>query len=363
MSNTIVNIPGRESQTLTGMVLSEKEVRDAYAGVIDLGSYVATTTKSGDDTIITFANRTGTKGADTIVNIPGRESQTLTGMVLSEKDVRDAYAGVIDLGSYVATTTTSGGNTVITFANRTGTKGADTIVNIPGRESQTLTGMVLSEKDVRDAYAGVIDLGSYVATTTTSGGNTVITFANRTGTKGATAVIIDGVQVLSTPVDMDEEDVLDILESGAFGDVTDYEYTTQEVGNTTFMTFTPVMGELEALLNKNKPVDLKALLLQGLVDSDSSDLEEDEGEDYYCFDEFDEFDEGEEDEDEVTSTEVIIDGMTPRVLQGIIMDASMLIAAYRDTIDLSQYVAEERVQGSVLKVYFTKRQGAKGALA
>lgn len=121
----------------------------------------------------------------TIVIIPGRPAQTIQGMLMTIAEVISAFAATMDLSQFQSDTTTEEGVVTHTFSNRTGTKGATgTVINIPGRPAQTIEGMVMGVDDVKAAFAGTVDLSSYQAAVSESGDMQVVTFSNRTGTKG-----------------------------------------------------------------------------------------------------------------------------------------------------------------------------------
>jgi len=233
---TRIQIPGREDQVLPGMTLTEDQVVASFAGTVDLSSYESSTSTVNGETVISFTNRTGTKGSgdadaflsmvlsqiagaspevtsvdftkeeaepeevelvNTLIKIPGREAQTIPGMVMDTAQVRAAFSGSVDLSSYDSSETEEGDTLVIEFTNRTGTKGAgdininvagnvvvNTRINIPGREAQTFPGMVMDIDDVKAAFTGVVDLNDYEASSLDEGDTRVISFANRTGTKG-----------------------------------------------------------------------------------------------------------------------------------------------------------------------------------
>lgn len=247
--NTIITIPGRETQTVSGFSMSKEDVIASYAGTIDLSSLEANeSTNDNGDTVITFSNRTGTKGQDVSVNIenlnvsgdlvvnatrieiPGRETSTIPNMNMSVQDVVSAFAGTMDLSRYESNESLEGDVKVVRFSTRTGTKGAGqisiedvfrTVVNaatttaapqvnseadtvpqvdadedvaleltntrivIPGRESQFIRGMVLDAQQVRNSFAGQIDLSNYdVEEIDQDDGTLEVRFTARTGTKG-----------------------------------------------------------------------------------------------------------------------------------------------------------------------------------
>lgn len=186
--STIITIPGRETQTIPGLNLTTSDVVASFAGDIDLGQMSATEETSGDDVVITFANRTGTKGSDITINvagdiilntridIPGRESQTIPGVVMTQDEVRAAFAGTVNLGSMNCAECAEGDTQILTFSNRTGTKGqidilqelfrqlsadtpeveeevevVNTMISVPGQPDREVRGMVLSSDMVLDA--------------------------------------------------------------------------------------------------------------------------------------------------------------------------------------------------------------------
>ncbi|CAL9988555.1 hypothetical protein VPHD69_0307 [Vibrio phage D69] len=256
-ASTTIVIPGRETQTIPGLVMTKSDVIAAYAGDIDLSNLVATEeSDSSGATTITFANKTGTKGNDIYVSgdlnlsvdgdvninntrivIPGREAQTIPGIVMGQADVRAAFAGEIELGGMDCVECVEGDTAVITFANKTGTKGQtnllsaifaaveeqtrqeqasvdvaadedefededdfledegdfgneervvlrNTLISIPGREAQTVPGIVMDAQMVKDSFAGDIDLSGYNVEETEVGDTLEVRFSARTGTKG-----------------------------------------------------------------------------------------------------------------------------------------------------------------------------------
>ena len=249
-ASTTIIIPGRATQTIAGLVMTKSDVISAYAGDIDLSGMISTEEKEGDSVTITFANRTGTKGSDIVINgdvninvgdvtvnntrieIPGREAMNIQGLVMKKEDVISAYAGDIDLGGMSCSEEEIDGTMVFSFANRTGTKGqqdiiqviidavnkaqrdqeiaaqedededededeffddedeedyeevVNTLIRIPGREAQVINGMVLDAEQVRASFSGDIDLSSYSVTEEEFGDTMEITFQARTGTKG-----------------------------------------------------------------------------------------------------------------------------------------------------------------------------------
>lgn len=233
-ASTTIIIPGRETQTINGLKLSKADVIASFAGDIDLSSMESSETSNGDAVTITFRNRTGTKGSDiniavsgdlvinnTRVIIPGREAQTISGIALSIDDVVSAFAGDVDLSRLDSRESVDGDTRTITFSNRTGTKGQVNIIEaiaravadaapvedeedddfyeegedddvelvntriiIPGRETQTIMGMVLDSTQVKESFQGDIDLSSYDVSETEIGNTLEVRFTARTGTKG-----------------------------------------------------------------------------------------------------------------------------------------------------------------------------------
>lgn len=253
----------------------------------------------------------------TTIIIPGRETQTIPGLNLSKSDVIASFAGDIDLGQMTATETNEGGNVTIAFANKTGTKGSDVIVNvagdviintrieIPGREAQLIPGVVMTPVDVRAAFAGEIELGGMDCTEACEGTTNVISFANKTGTKGQTnvlAAIFEAVQAAQ------------VAQAGQI---------TTEVGYTA------------------EPVeDL----------SDEDDFFDEEDEDEYI----------ETAAPALTNTRIVIPGREAQVIPGIVLDAQMVKDSFSGEIDLSGYNVEEIERGNTLEVIFTARTGTKG---
>ena len=247
-ASTTIVIPGRETQTIPGLVMTKSDVIAAYAGDIDLSNMVATeeTSETGGTTI-TFANKTGTKGSDIIVSgdlnvsvqgdvvvnntrivIPGREAQVIPGLAMSKADVIAAYAGDMDLSGMNCEESFEGDTTVITFSNKTGTKGQtnlldaifaavaeqsnqasvestedaededfededededevvlrNTLIMIPGREAQRVPGIVMDAQLVKDSFSGDIDLSGYDVEEVDNGDTLEVRFTARTGTKG-----------------------------------------------------------------------------------------------------------------------------------------------------------------------------------
>lgn len=246
--------------------------------------------------------------ASTTIIIPGREAQVISGLAMTAADVRAAYAGDIDLSNMNESTETSGEMTTITFANKTGTKGNDIIVNvnvdgdivvnntrieIPGREAQTIPGLVMTPADVRAAFAGDVDLTGMNVQEAVDGDTQVITFANRTGTKGQTNLL-----------------------SAIFAAVQEAE--TQQ---------------------------------RATVDAEADNVEE-----YLANEYFEDTDET----PELTSTRIVIPGREDQFIQGIVLDAQMVKDSFSGEIDLSGYNVEEIENGSTLEVRFSARTGTKG---
>lgn len=239
--NTIISIPGRETQTISGLSLTKSQVIASFAGDIDLSGMDATETTSGDTTTIAFSNRTGTKGNDVTVNIenvnvsgdlvvntriliPGREAQVIPGIKMTGSQVIAAYATDLDLSSMELSEYDESSEHVVAFTTRTGTKGADindifnaiqsasnvtvsagnvtagpapeaattsaapqpgTTIVIPGREDQFIPDMVLDAQMVKDSFSSEIDLSGYNVEETDQGnGRMEVRFTARTGTKG-----------------------------------------------------------------------------------------------------------------------------------------------------------------------------------
>lgn len=107
---------------------SEAQVRASYASDLPgLANMDATVTVDGSTRIITFRNRTGTKGAailrTRIVVTPTNQDFTIMGDY-DEAFVRTNYAAELTgLANMDASVTVEGDTRVITFRNRTGTKG------------------------------------------------------------------------------------------------------------------------------------------------------------------------------------------------------------------------------------------------
>lgn len=366
---TKIIIPGREAQTLTGMTMDVEQVKAAYAGQIDLSAYNVDTQVVDGETVITFSNRTGTKGTDmqvineagsnpvfTTIIIPGREAQTIPGMALGVDDVVAAFAGQIDLKNYESQVAQEETGPVITFANRTGTKGNGmqvineagsnpvfTTIIIPGREAQTIPGMALGVDDVVAAFAGQIDLKNYESSVATEDTGPVITFSNRTGTKGndlfdvlsqalastatveeepaapagptGTKILIPGREAQVIPgMLMDAEQV-----KGAYAgqiDLSAYNVDVSVDGDFQVVTFTNRTGTKGAVLD------------------DSAALKH---------------------------TKIVIPGREAQVISNMVLDASGVKAAYAGQIDLSAYNVEETEDGDTLVVTFSNRTGTKGA--
>ena len=240
-ASTTIIIPGRETQTIPGLTLSKADVIASFAGDIDLSRMVATESREGEGVVISFANKTGTKGSDVTVNIdnvnisgnvivntrieiPGREAQIIPGLVMTQDDVRAAFAGEVDLAGMNCTESQERDCHVISFANRTGTKGqtnimsaifqavqdaqanqgatvedyeeeypeeeeeevvlSNTRIYIPGREVQLIPGIVLDAQMVKNTFAGEIDLSGYNVEEIDRGDTLDVVFTARTGTKG-----------------------------------------------------------------------------------------------------------------------------------------------------------------------------------
>lgn len=364
---TKIIIPGREAQTLTGMTMNVEQVKAAYAGQIDLSAYNVDTQVEDGVTVITFSNRTGTKGTDmqvineagsnpvfTTIIIPGREAQTIPGMELGVDDVVAAFAGQIDLRNYESQVAQEETGPVITFANRTGTKGNGmqvineagsnpvfTTIIIPGREAQTIPGMELGVDDVVAAFAGQIDLRNYESSVATEETGPVITFSNRTGTKGndlfdvlsqalastaveepaapagptGTKILIPGREAQTIPgMLMDAEQVKAAYQGQI--DLSAYNVDVQVDGEFQVVTFTNRTGTKGAVLD------------------DSAALKH---------------------------TKIVIPGREAQVISNMVLDASGVKAAYAGQIDLSAYNVEETEDGETLVVTFSNRTGTKGA--
>lgn len=247
-TSTTIVIPGRETQTIQGLVMTKSDVIAAYAGDIDLSNMVATEETTATGTVITFANKTGTKGndiyvsgdlnlsvdGDVVVNntrivIPGREAQDIPGLRMTQQDVRAAFAGEIELSGMNCSECVEGDTAVITFSNKTGTKGQTNLLNaifaaaaeqsstsqalveddvegdgfdeyyeedeevvelrntlivIPGREAQRVPGIVMDAQMVKDSFSGDIDLSGYNVEEIENGDTLEVRFTARTGTKG-----------------------------------------------------------------------------------------------------------------------------------------------------------------------------------
>ena len=229
-TSTTIIIPGRETQVIPGLELTKENVIASFAGEIDLSGMTSTESRDEDGVTITFANRTGTKGTDITINIagdvnivgtrieiPGRETQTIPGVSMGRAEVIAAFAGDLDLGTMNCEESLEDDYQVITFSNRTGTKGAvnigdaiaaalrgteevepedfedeeddyielsNTRISIPGRETQTIPGIVLDAQMVRESFSGDIDLSGYAVEEVEDGDTLVVTFSARTGTKG-----------------------------------------------------------------------------------------------------------------------------------------------------------------------------------
>lgn len=261
MANTTIIIPGREAQVINGLVMSPADVVAAYAGDISLSGMTNSTSTSADGSItITFANKTGTKGntlnvetlniqvdGDLVINtrivIPGREAIVLQDVVLQPADVIAAFAGDINLSGMDYASSVERNDQVITFSNKTGTKGTvdmmaallaaiqaspsaqaqlsaavaptaatlaaewpeeeeeeeeffeeeieeeivqlrNTRIVIPGREDQLINGIVLDAQMVKDSFSGELDLSGYDVSETEFGATLEVRFSARTGTKG-----------------------------------------------------------------------------------------------------------------------------------------------------------------------------------
>ena len=237
-TSTTIIIPGRETQTIPGLVLTTADVIASFAGDIDLSQMTSSETTEGSNVTITFANRTGTKGSEVTVNIeqvningdvmvnstrieiPGREAQVIPGIVMNQAEVRAAFAGEIELAGMQCTESEEDGVAIISFANKTGTKGqvdilntilaavaanapaveataedieededefievVNTLISIPGREDQVIPGIVLDAQMVKDSFSGEIDLSGYNVEETENGNTLEVRFTARTGTKG-----------------------------------------------------------------------------------------------------------------------------------------------------------------------------------
>lgn len=238
--NTTIIIPGRETQTIPGLVMTKQAVVASFAGTVDLSGMESSETREGDDVTFTFKNRTGTKGSGMSVNIenlnvnvdgdlvvnstrievPGREAQVLDGYVMSADEVISAFAGSVNLSGMDHTEEDVDGVRVVSFKNRTGTKGstvnindifaalqgsqneaiassdeieeeeedevelANTRITIPGRQDQVITGMVMDSQIIKESFAGTIDLSGYDVEETENGDTLEVRFSARTGTKG-----------------------------------------------------------------------------------------------------------------------------------------------------------------------------------
>lgn len=262
-----------------------------------------------------------TSTTSTTIIIPGRETQVINGLTLSKADVVASFAGDIDLGQMVATETKDGGNVTIAFANRTGTKGSngvtinidslniqadgDIVVNtrieIPGREAQVIPGIVMAQADVRAAFAGEIDLGGMVCNECADGDTQVISFANRTGTKG-------------------QVDLLDLI----------------------FKAVQAQAAQNVAAPAPAAPSNTYAVM----QDEDEDEFEEDDLSDEYDV--------------QLLNTRIVIPGREAQIIQGIVLDAQMVKDSFSGEIDLSGYNVEEVDNGDTLDVIFTARTGTKG---
>jgi hypothetical protein len=250
---------------------------------------------------------TGTNGSTTII-IPGRETQTIPGVILTKADVIASFAGDINLSSMESSETKNGDSVTITFSNRTGTKGNDiyvagdlvlngdvtinsTRIEIPGREAQVIPG-VMSKNDILAAFSGTVDLGSMECNDSVSGDTQVFTFSNRTGTKGN----VDSFKA-----------IMDLIQAAA------------------------------------------AQASAPAVEEEEEDEFEEEG-----------FEEDEDDFVELKNTKITIPGRETIVLKDLVMDATMVKNSFSGQIDLSGYNVEEIEQGDTLEVRFTARTGTKG---
>lgn len=250
MSSTTIVIPGRETQVIPEIEMSKSDVIAAFAGDINLGNMTATETRDESGVTITFANKTGTKGNDVVINtevlnvsvegdvvvnntrieIPGREAQVIPGLVMTPSDVQAAFAGDVDLSGMTFSEEDLGDTHLISFANRTGTKGQTNLMQaivaavqqaqeestalaqeeapvavaqeetsvaveetlelnstrivIPGREDQVIEDIVLDAQMVKDSFSGEIDLSGYNVEEVENGNTLEVRFTARTGTKG-----------------------------------------------------------------------------------------------------------------------------------------------------------------------------------
>lgn len=249
-ASTTIIIPGRVAQTIPDVVLSKEAVIASFAGDVDLSGMAATETREGSSVTIEFANRTGTKGNDLYVSgdlnisvegdvvlnstkilIPGRVAQTIPNVAMTASDVRAAFAGGIDLTQMDFQESIEGSTRVISFSNRTGTKGQvnvldaifeavrnaqaqqeeeefpeefpeddfeedeedeaeeavelrNTRIVIPGRVAQVINNVVLDAQLVKNSFSGTIDLSGFNVEEIEDGDTLEVRFTARTGTKG-----------------------------------------------------------------------------------------------------------------------------------------------------------------------------------
>ena len=168
--NTTIVIPGRPAQTIEGMALSKADIIGSFAGDIDLGSMACTETTEGDTKVVSFANRTGTKGA---VDLEGVLNQALN-IVRSNREEEEPEEEEYDEDGYDEYEDEDEDECEV----------VNTTIVIPGRPAQTINGMVLLKGSIISSFEGDIDLGSMACTETTEGDTKIVSFSNRTGTKG-----------------------------------------------------------------------------------------------------------------------------------------------------------------------------------
>lgn len=258
----------------------------------------------------------------TTIIIPGRETQTIPGMVMTASEVIASYSGTIDLSGMTHTEERTGDGITITFANRTGTKGSgvnvesltinvegDVIVNtrieMPGREAVTLPGQVLDAGQVIAAYTGTVDLSGYNHAEEVEGDTQVIRFTNRTGTKGQTNLLDVITQALAAQA------------------VTG---TTSESSNTS--------------IDLSKGFAAEPAYVESVEDDFVADYDDEP--------------------EELVNTRILIPGREAQFIPGMVMDATMVRDSFSGTIDLSGYTVEEVEDGDTLEVRFTARTGTKG---
>ncbi len=239
---------------------------------------------------------------------------------------------------------------------------SNTTIIIPGQNARTIDNMVLDKATVVSSY-NQLDLSSMQHTETfAADGSVTHSFQNRVGTKGAGDVNIGTINVTNTiinipgrPAQTLSNTVLTAAQvveafTGTL-DLSRYESHETDDGLNHVVTFQNRVGT-KGNLNLDEQLAMIESARQNILDQQAAAAAPAASVS---------IEPAAVAPIGLVNTMIRIPGRPDSVISGMVLDAELVRQNYSDSLDLSNFSAEEVENGDTLEIHFSARTGTKGA--